>query len=182
VSSECSGRVECSAQSGNILSPSFPSFYDPSINCIWVITVADNAYVQLNFIDFDVYEMDSPTCDNDRLTVTSINPYDDSETTTIAQLCNTNVPKGPLESLWNMMQLQFTTDLLLSGRGFWATYDGVQYKSKNNNGSTMGRLFFCSIGIKSYLFILVLQRLSGRVDWVYGQLLFASVDTSNNMG
>jgi hypothetical protein len=87
--------------------------------------------------------MDSPTCDNDRLIVTSVNPWDDDLSRALAQFCNANAPNGPVESFWNMMQLQFITDSVLSGRGFWAKYRDIRYEAEiSANESVSSKLEF----------------------------------------
>ncbi|ELU06747.1 hypothetical protein CAPTEDRAFT_106677, partial [Capitella teleta] len=145
---------------GNILSPSFPSNYGSGLSCIWIITVSESSYVQLKFNSFDVYEMDSPVCTRDRLEVSSINPHEGTATTSLGAYCNTNPPKGPIESLWNMLRVTFITDTTISAQGFWLSYRGIQYQVDiqlnksltSENFSFKDHISFCILDIHFRLF------------------------------
>lgn len=47
------GRVNGRSRHGNIYSPDYPLEYPNNADCVWKISVPDNAVLQLTLIDFD---------------------------------------------------------------------------------------------------------------------------------
>ena len=56
---------ECSAECGYILSTGYPVSYSPNTKQSWTITVQQQTYTQLVFLDFDVYEIPLQLCVKD---------------------------------------------------------------------------------------------------------------------
>jgi hypothetical protein len=100
------------------------------------------SYIQLVFKEFDVFEMDSPSCTKDKLVVTSFNSQGDDEEdkVTIGTFCNTKPPRDTLESRWNVLELMLITNGANSGKGFWATYETLSYTIENGNANNLGKL------------------------------------------
>ena len=128
----CSGPKTCSHSCGTLLTPSFPRHYANGIRCTWDIVVSKDSYVELTFKVFDVYEMDSPNCIYDRVSIYNTNAQSDNVLAAedlIGSYCNTNQPPSRIESKWNGLFLEFTTDVADTGVGFWAMYKAKKYEA-----------------------------------------------------
>ncbi len=109
---------------GYIISPGYPVSYDPTQKCSWLITVSENAFIELTFEDFDIFEDQSPACDRDFIDVWDI--LDSESNVLIGRFCNTYLPLGGVvHSSWNKLKLDFFTDGSQSGKGFMAKYTQI---------------------------------------------------------
>ena len=69
VGKGCSAPNVCTNSCGYILSPNFPLPYEFNLKCSWNITVSRNAYIKLQFLDFDIFEEDVDKCHQDLVEV-----------------------------------------------------------------------------------------------------------------
>ncbi|KAH9496283.1 Dorsal-ventral patterning tolloid-like protein 1 [Bulinus truncatus] len=100
--------------SGVIKSPNYPSNYDPYNNCRWLITVAEDSIVTLNF------SVLKTECYYDYVTV-----YDGSNASSplLGRFCEK--PLNSLRSTNNTMLVTFTSDAIIQFAGFMATFNAT---------------------------------------------------------
>ena len=98
------------------MSPNFPSNYPNNANCRYTIVVAPGLQIGLVFQHFSVEWHSS--CSYDSLTV-----FDGASNASplIGRFCG-YLPPGPITSTGNMLHLQFTSDYIISAKGFLANY------------------------------------------------------------
>ncbi len=109
---------------GYIVSPGYPVSYDSSHKCSWLIIVSDNAFIELTFEDFDIFEDVSIKCDRDFVDILDVIP--DADDVSLGRYCNTYKPlHGGINSSWNMMVIAFFTDDSQNGKGFKVKYNQV---------------------------------------------------------
>ena len=98
------------------MSPNFPNNYPNHVNCKYTIVVAPDLQIGLVFQKFSVEW--NPTCNYDSLTI-----FDGASNTSrlIGRFCGYS-PPGPIVSTGNMLHLQFTSDYIVTAKGFFANY------------------------------------------------------------
>ncbi|XP_041458355.1 cubilin-like [Lytechinus variegatus] len=108
--SACGGTY--TAQSGSIVSPSYPANYPQDTECIWVFTASAGNRVQLSFSIFNL----EPVCSQDYVELRQ----DDASGALIGRYCGNTIPSNvtAVGSLW----MKFRSDSQSSGAGFLASY------------------------------------------------------------
>ncbi|XP_016093659.1 cubilin [Sinocyclocheilus grahami] len=113
----CGG--ELFGPTGAFTSPGYPDKYPASRECIWHIQTSPGSSISITILEFDVEY--HPDCNYDKLEVYG---GPDLSSPRLAQLCTTRPPSNPLQvaSTGNTVTVRFTSDAVLSGRGFNATW------------------------------------------------------------
>ncbi|XP_046451773.1 cubilin-like isoform X2 [Daphnia pulex] len=114
-SSLCGGTYY--TETGMIASPGFPTGYQPSLDCTWIIRAPLNRQIQLNITDFD---MENHTqCQMDYL---EIRNGGGPTSPLIGNFCGRNIPRT-IPSHSHEMFIRLVTDYSLFGRGFRLFWD-----------------------------------------------------------
>ncbi|XP_026057290.1 cubilin-like [Carassius auratus] len=113
----CGG--ELSGPIGAFTSPGYPNKYPANRECIWHIQTSPGSSISITILEFDVEY--HPDCNYDKLEVYG---GPDLSSPRLAQLCTTRPPSNPLQvaSTGNTVTVRFTSDAVVSGRGFNATW------------------------------------------------------------
>ncbi|XP_070564553.1 cubilin-like [Ptychodera flava] len=107
----CGGSL--TGPSGNISSPSYPSYYPHGVSCQWDITVDDQKLIKFTFHVFDLED------GYDYLYIGDANSEDDAA---LVELTGDELPKAQIIDTYSSW-VQFTTDLSRNGQGFYLTYE-----------------------------------------------------------
>ncbi|XP_066579431.1 cubilin [Amia ocellicauda] len=111
----CGGALMTGESPMFLFSPGWPESYPANLECTWVIRSPDSI-VEFNLLSVDI-EADT-TCYYDSLVIrdgeSNLSPL-------IATVCGRELP-GPLHSSGDAMFLRFTSDSIISGLGFNASY------------------------------------------------------------
>ncbi|MCJ8728547.1 hypothetical protein PDJAM_G00005700 [Pangasius djambal] len=111
----CGGALRPEDTPRFLFSPGWPNQYEPNLECTWVIHSPDST-VELNMLFMDIE--DQAMCLYDSLVVrdgeTNLSPE-------LAKLCGRELP-GSIHSTGDSMFLRFTSDAIINGRGFNASY------------------------------------------------------------
>uniref|UniRef100_A0A673MBN3 CUB domain-containing protein n=1 Tax=Sinocyclocheilus rhinocerous TaxID=307959 RepID=A0A673MBN3_9TELE len=110
----CGG--ELIGPTGAFTSPGYPDKYPANRECIWHIQTSPGSSISITILEFDVEY--HPDCNYDKLEV-----WPDLSSPRLAQLCTTRPPNNPLQvaSTGNAVTVRFTSDAVVSGRGFSST-------------------------------------------------------------
>ncbi|KAF4095682.1 cubilin isoform X1 [Onychostoma macrolepis] len=113
----CGG--ELLGPTGAFTSPGYPNKYPANRECIWHIQTSPGSSISITILEFDVEY--HPDCNYDKLEVYG---GPDLSSPRLAQLCTTRPPNNPLHvaSTGNAVTVRFTSDAVVSGRGFNATW------------------------------------------------------------
>ncbi|KAM9333329.1 LOW QUALITY PROTEIN: cubilin [Pholidichthys leucotaenia] len=111
----CGGMLMAGENPGFLYSPGWPDNYPTSQECTWLIHSPDST-VELNFLFIDME--DSPDCYYDSIVIrdgeTSLSPV-------LATVCGWDTP-GSLHSTGDSMYIHFSSDSIINGRGFNASF------------------------------------------------------------
>uniref|UniRef100_A0A3P8SX64 Cubilin n=1 Tax=Amphiprion percula TaxID=161767 RepID=A0A3P8SX64_AMPPE len=111
----CGGQLMAAETPGFLFSPGWPENYPPYQECTWLIR-SPNSIVEFNFFSVDIE--DYPSCFSDNVVIrdgpTSLSPI-------LAKVCGRD-PPGSLHSTGDSMYIHFSSDGLISGGGFNASY------------------------------------------------------------
>uniref|UniRef100_A0A3Q1IYA9 Uncharacterized protein n=1 Tax=Anabas testudineus TaxID=64144 RepID=A0A3Q1IYA9_ANATE len=111
----CGGYIMTGETPGFLFSPGWPENYPPNQECTWLIR-SPNSIVEFNILSLDME--DYPTCYFDSLV---IRDGDNSLSPVLANVCGRD-PPGSLHSTGDAMYIHFSSDSVISGRGFNASY------------------------------------------------------------
>ncbi|TRY89102.1 hypothetical protein DNTS_004573 [Danionella cerebrum] len=107
---------------GAFNSPGYPESYPPNRECVWHIHTSHGSSISITILEFDVEY--HPDCSYDKLEV-----YGGPDITAprLAQLCTTRPSSNPLQvaSTGNSVTVRFTSDAVVNGKGFNATWTEV---------------------------------------------------------
>ncbi|CAG5895667.1 unnamed protein product [Menidia menidia] len=111
----CGGMLITGETPGFLFSPGWPDEYPPNQECTWLLRSPDST-VEFNILSLD---MDGyPGCYSDSLVIrdgaTSLSPV-------LATVCGRN-PQGPFHSTGDSMFIHFSSDSVMNGHGFNASY------------------------------------------------------------
>ncbi|XP_041824165.1 cubilin [Melanotaenia boesemani] len=111
----CGGMAMTGETPGFLYSPGWPENYPHNQECTWLIRSPDSI-VEFNFLSVDMEG--SPPCYYDSIVIrdgaTSLSPV-------LASVCG-RVPPGPLHSTGDSMFIHFSSDGIVNGQGFNASY------------------------------------------------------------
>ncbi|XP_041670250.1 cubilin [Cheilinus undulatus] len=111
----CGGMLITGENPGFIYSPGWPDSYAPNLECTWLIRSPEST-VEFNILSLDME--DYPNCYFDSLVIrdgsSSLSPV-------LASVCGRE-PPGTLHSTGDSMYIHFSSDSVVSGRGFNASY------------------------------------------------------------
>ncbi|XP_028815099.1 cubilin [Denticeps clupeoides] len=112
---DCGGALMPGDTPHFLFSPGWPNNYATNLECSWVIR-SPGSIVELNLLFVDIEE--APECFYDSLDVrdgeTNLSPL-------LGRVCGHD-PPGPFHSTGEAMFLRFTSDSVVTGRGFNASY------------------------------------------------------------
>ncbi|XP_029134023.2 cubilin [Labrus bergylta] len=112
---DCGGLLMPGETPGFLFSPGWPDYYPENQECTWLIRSPDST-VEFNILSLDME--DYPTCYFDSLVIrdgaSSLSPV-------LASVCGRD-PPGSLHSTGDSMYIHFSSDSIVSGRGFNASY------------------------------------------------------------
>ncbi|XP_078364332.1 uncharacterized protein LOC144648698 isoform X1 [Oculina patagonica] len=124
------------SQNGSIFSPGYPNNYDINENCQWLIEAPYGERILIYFTTFDVE--DHAQCSYD-----SVNIFDgqNNNASLLLKSCGSNLPP-PVYSSGRYIYMQFTSDSIVSGKGFVAHYRALNSSSEctENVNQSFGRL------------------------------------------
>uniref|UniRef100_A0A3Q1BE36 CUB domain containing protein 2 n=1 Tax=Amphiprion ocellaris TaxID=80972 RepID=A0A3Q1BE36_AMPOC len=112
---KCGGIL--SAPLGNISSPNFPGLYPYSIDCSWLIVVAEGSSVLLTFHHFELEYHGS--CAYDYIKI--YNGIAEDEGNLLGTFCG-DISPPQFTSSWNVMSIIFHSDRHVAFRGFSVGY------------------------------------------------------------
>ena len=69
---------QCFDSCGHLLTPFYPTVYEPNMRHTWHITVDEKKYISLAFITFDIYEKPLQQCLKDKVEIIDFD-YDNNE-------------------------------------------------------------------------------------------------------
>ncbi|XP_053215446.1 cubilin [Podarcis raffonei] len=110
----CGGVME--GESGIISSPNYPSPYNSSSHCSWLLVAPEGHTINLTFVDFEIEN--HRTCRWDSVTI--LNGGSPSSPV-IGRYCGTSSP-GTIQSGSNQLLINFNSDHSVQGDGFYATW------------------------------------------------------------
>ncbi|XP_017269603.1 cubilin [Kryptolebias marmoratus] len=110
----CGGQLMTGESPGFFFSPGWPESYPPNQECTWVIR-SPNSIVELNILSLD---MEGPPCYYDSLTVRD---GASSQSPPLVTTCGREPPSS-LHSTGDSMFIHFSSDSIISGKGFNASY------------------------------------------------------------
>ncbi|XP_014254813.1 cubilin-like [Cimex lectularius] len=121
------------ASSGTIITPNYPAYYGPGLQCRWTIRVNERKQIRLNVKDFDVEF--SHGCNRDYLEIrnggTETSPV-------IGRFCGKTIPREII-SHSNKLYLSFISDKTVGGNGLKILWDegstGCGGKMNSSSGS-----------------------------------------------
>ncbi|XP_026326618.1 cubilin homolog [Hyposmocoma kahamanoa] len=109
--------------SGVIKSPGYPFTYPENRMCEYVIGTTIGKAIQLTFQDFDIEDNRRFDCQYDSL---EIRDGVNSNATLLGRFCGGTEHTPPVQtSTHNYMYLKFTSDMSVSGTGFYANYTTI---------------------------------------------------------
>ena len=103
--------------SGDIKSPGYPNHYHNNANCVYNITVENGKRIRIHFSAFDVEDANGH-CPYDQLMI-----FDGDSMDPTGTFCGSGA--GTLTSRGNKLFMRFTTNGLVTKRGFFARYQTV---------------------------------------------------------
>ncbi|XP_067849148.1 suppressor of tumorigenicity 14 protein-like [Heptranchias perlo] len=104
----CGGTI--TAYNGSLVSPFYPSYYPPNINCLWTITVPDpNLRLRIQFPTLRLEGM-QPDCEKDWISIDG------------KRYCGEHYKSLVVPSASNILTVQFHSDFYTSNFGFRAEY------------------------------------------------------------
>ncbi|KAG2458577.1 CUBN protein, partial [Polypterus senegalus] len=111
---------EISGSSGQIASPLWPRPYPMNANYRWTITVAAGSFIQAQIVQMDIE--DYYDCYADKLKF-----FDgpDVHSYPLGTFCGIS-PPPPIQSSDNVMTLQFMSDDIISGKGFFIEWTAIE--------------------------------------------------------
>ncbi len=62
--------ASCTSPCGYIITPGYPLSYDNNLRSTWTITVGQRKYIDLQFLEFDIYTPPLQKCESDYLQTT----------------------------------------------------------------------------------------------------------------
>ncbi|XP_050336908.1 cubilin homolog [Bactrocera neohumeralis] len=118
-SAACGGNF--TARYGVLKTPSWPSNYDDSMDCTWVISAPLGHKIELVVQNFSV-ETTSEICNDDYL---EIRNGKSSTSPLIGKFCGSTIP-ARLPSFTNYLYLHFVSDSYISDKGFFITWQQTE--------------------------------------------------------
>ena len=113
-------ELTCSYSCGFLASPNYPAHYPDSTMVTWHLEMAENTYIHLEFISFQV-ESFSFECGQDYIEV--YNVLQDGTLERKGKYCHPFPPPPVILSGMNRMKVVFTSDKEHSNSGFFARYN-----------------------------------------------------------
>lgn len=120
--SVCQQIIE--GDSGIIKSPGYPFNYTANRVCEYIIKTSPGKAIQLTFQDFDIEDNNYYSCQYDNV---EIRDGFDDKAPKMGKYCGAETP--PVQtSTQNFMYIKFTSDMTVSGAGFYANYTSIDTK------------------------------------------------------
>ncbi|KAF9421742.1 hypothetical protein HW555_002423 [Spodoptera exigua] len=117
----CEKTIE--GDSGVIKSPGYPFSYPNNKVCVYIIRTVPGKAIQLTFQDFDIEDNRYNGCRYDNV---EVRDGHDQNSTLLGRYCGGAAHTPPTQtSTLNYMYIKFTSDLSLSGTGFYANYTTI---------------------------------------------------------
>ena len=114
-----------SEPSGRINNSGFPnSPYAHNSNCTWIIDLPAYKNIELKFIEIDMEE--SPNCVKDQVTILN---GKDEDAISLGSYCGNKLP-AIIRSSTETVIIKFTSDDVISNKGFNLQYRGLKERSK----------------------------------------------------
>ena len=115
--SVCGGQI--TSAKGELQSPNFPDWYEPNLNCIWLLTVPDGSRVLLKLDSFETEE--GGECDYDYLEVREGHSEDGN---LIGKFCGYTATED-IQSTSNKLFVKFVSDSGTEKAGFSASFTEI---------------------------------------------------------
>ncbi|XP_028042901.1 cubilin homolog [Bombyx mandarina] len=128
--------------SGIIKSPGYPFSYPSNRLCEYVISTSPGKVIQLSFQDFDIEDNHYYNCQYDNL---EIRDGPNINSSLLGKYCGGSDHIPPVQiSTHNYMYLKFTSDLSISGTGFYANFTTINTECGGVYTSTTGLINYPS--------------------------------------
>ncbi|KAJ8725267.1 hypothetical protein PYW07_016225 [Mythimna separata] len=109
--------------SGVIKSPGYPFSYPENKVCVYILKTAPGKAIELTFQDFDIEDNRYFDCRYDSV---EVRDGHDQNATLLGRFCGGAAHTPPVQtSTLNYMYIKFTSDLSISGTGFYANYTTI---------------------------------------------------------
>ncbi|XP_050561143.1 cubilin-like [Spodoptera frugiperda] len=130
----CEKTIE--GDSGVIKSPGYPFSYPNNKVCVYIIRTVPGKAIQLTFQDFDIEDNRYNGCRYDNV---EVRDGLDQNATLLGRYCGGAAHTPPTQtSTLNYMYIRFTSDLSLSGTGFYANYTTIDTECGGVHRETTG--------------------------------------------
>ncbi|KAJ8727242.1 hypothetical protein PYW08_015639 [Mythimna loreyi] len=122
--------------SGVIKSPGYPFSYPENKVCVYIIKTVPGKAIQLTFQDFDIEDNRYFDCRYDSV---EVRDGHDQNSTLLGRFCGGAAHTPPVQtSTLNYMYIKFTSDLSISGTGFYANYTTIDTECGGIHRDTTG--------------------------------------------
>lgn len=113
-------KTNCGYPKAFLMTPGFPSYYQPNDTCLWKIRGTFGKFIKFNFITLDVINGDS-TCEKSYVQIFELDLLNKKRS--LGRFCKENWPYEVFTSNWQKLDIEFeASSTYLGGRGFMGKY------------------------------------------------------------
>lgn len=130
--------TNCAYPKDFLMTPGFPSYYQPNDTCLWKIRGTFGKFIKFNFISLDVINGDS-SCENSYVQIFELDSLNKKRS--LGRFCKENWPYEVFTSNWQKLDIEFEASTVRTDKtkikDNCRKYNNLgKYPVKNRHGKT----------------------------------------------